>query len=73
MEHLQWVPQYPLDRRLGWPQNWSGNRRWEKNSLLVQGIQHWLSIPRLDTTVTELPWLLEHYTAIAEFGNLRLS
>jgi len=26
-------PQYPLDRRLGGPQSWSGHRGWRKNPL----------------------------------------
>jgi hypothetical protein len=50
-------PLVPLDRRLGGPQHWSGQRLEEK-SLPLPGIE--LQLPGLqsDTILTELPQLL---------------
>jgi len=38
-------PWYPLDRRLGWPQSWSGLGGKEKKLLTLPGIESWLSSP----------------------------
>jgi len=39
-------PQYPLDRRLSWPQSWSGHSGKVKKSLFLPGIELWLSSPQ---------------------------
>jgi hypothetical protein len=38
-------PQYPLDRRLGKPQNQAGRRGKKKNPLLLLRIEPWSSSP----------------------------
>jgi hypothetical protein len=35
------ILQYPLDRRLGGLQSWSGHCGTEKNLFPLQGIEHW--------------------------------
>jgi hypothetical protein len=45
-------PRYPLDRRLGGPQSWSGLRGYRKNPLRVPGIEPRSSILQSDTTLS---------------------
>jgi hypothetical protein len=50
-------PQYPLNRRLGEPQSWSGHRDYKKNPLPLPGIKPQSYSPQSDTILTELPLL----------------
>jgi hypothetical protein len=50
-------PWYPLDKRLGGPQNWSGCGGKEKNSQLLPGLKPLIIHPIAKLYNTELSWL----------------
>jgi len=51
-------PRYPLDRRLGGPQGWSGSGGEERNSQPLPGLGPLLIQPVAQRCTTELSWLL---------------
>jgi hypothetical protein len=50
-------PRYPLDRRLGGPQSWSGRGSEEKNSQPLPGLKTLITQPIAQCYTTELSWL----------------
>jgi hypothetical protein len=53
-------PWYPLNRRLGGPQSWSGGSGEEKNSLPLLGLEPPIIQPVTQRYTTELSWLLSY-------------
>jgi hypothetical protein len=56
-------PWYPLDRRLGGPQNWSGRGSGEQNSQPLPGLEPTIVQPVAQRYTTELSRLLVTYIA----------
>jgi hypothetical protein len=63
-------PWYPLDRRLGEPQNWSGHGGEEKNSQPLLGLEPLIIQPVTQHYTTELSWLPLKYITLIKFLTL---